>query len=246
MYDLNKILKVGGAPGYFGPASLDSAFIIDISAGYGVNPTVTKLKPMAMARTFNSSVVLPSGDVVVTGGSGVASVDMTTSTLMPEIWSPKTGEFRRLKPMAVPRDYHGTSTLMLDGRIAVGGVGSCGGCVDRYDFQILTPPYLLDANGNPANRPVITAAPATAALGSTVNLTTDRSAASFALVRMSATTHAVNSDQRRVPLMPASTNGTSYQLALPADAGALLSGNWMLFAMDEKGVPSVAKVVRIQ
>ena len=107
-------------------------------------------------------------------------------------------------------------------------------------------PVPTDGLGLAASRPVITAAPSTAALGGTLAITTDRAATSFSLVRMSSVTHSLNVDQRRVPLTPAATSGTSYQFRLPADPGTLLPGPWMLFAMDANGVPSVAKVVRIQ
>lgn len=70
--------------------------------------------------------------------------------------------------------------------------------------------------------------------------------ATFSLVRLSSVTHSTNTDQRRVPLAVAGSSGTTYRLTLPNDPGILLPGTWMLFAMDEAGVPSVAKVVRIR
>jgi hypothetical protein len=63
------------------------------------------------------------------------------------------------------------------------------------------PPYLLNPDGSPASRPVITAAPGAAA------------------------------------------NGTD--ITVPADRGVALPGHWMLSALDAKGVPSVARVVRV-
>ncbi|WP_458432559.1 galactose oxidase-like domain-containing protein, partial [Pseudomonas aeruginosa] len=46
----------------------------------------------------------------------------------------------------------------------------------------------------------MTSAPTSASAGSTLSIATDRTVTSFALVRMGATTHTVNGDQRRVPL----------------------------------------------
>jgi galactose oxidase len=40
-------------------------------------------------------------------------------------------------------------------------------------------------------------------------------------------------------------NSTTYTLQLAADKGALLPGNYLLFALDTKGTPSVAKVINI-
>ena len=65
MYDVGKILTVGGAPNYDdGPAS-NASFDIDIS---GAEATVEQVGAMNSPRALCSSVVLPSGEVVVFGG----------------------------------------------------------------------------------------------------------------------------------------------------------------------------------
>jgi galactose oxidase len=63
---------------------------------------------------------------------------------------------------------------------------------------------------------------------------------------MSAVTHGVNNDQRRIPLTPTTANGTRYTLQLPADKGVLLPGNYLLFALDSSGTPSVATIMNIR
>ena len=68
-------------------------------------------------------------------------------------------------------------------------------------------------------------------------------AASFAMVRMSSTTHTVNTDQRRIPLAATLVNG-AYDLPIPA-VDYVVPGNYMLFALSGIGTPSIAKVVRI-
>jgi len=88
-------------------------------------------------------------------------------------------------------------------------------------------------------------APATAALGSTITVTTSAATPKFALVRTTAVTHAVNNDQRRIPLVPATANETTYTLNVPADAGVALPGNYLLFALDAQGTPSIAEVIKI-
>ena len=75
-------------------------------------------------------------------------------------------------------------------------------------------------------------------------MATDRAVASFAIVRMGTATHTVDTDQRRLALTP-TTVTDGYQLTIPEDKGVALPGYWMLFAMDAKGVPSVAKTIRI-
>ena len=80
---------------------------------------------------------------------------------------------------------------------------------------------------------------------SQIAVATDRAAARFALVRMASATHSVNTDQRRIPLSFTGTAG-NYQLAIPADRGTVLPGNYMLFALDDGGVPSMARTINIR
>ncbi|TGE01243.1 RICIN domain-containing protein [Methylobacterium nonmethylotrophicum] len=249
LYDIGKIYKAGGAPDYNGAPAMDTAYTIDIGAGPTGTPGVAQAAPMLFARAYMNSVVLPDGDIVSVGGQNVAAAFTDNLPVMtPEIWSPKTGKVRRLAPMAVPRTYHSLALLLLDGRVLVGGGGLCGGCggANHLDFEILSPPYLYDGQGNLASRPSLTQAPTSAGLGGTLAVTTNRAVTSFSLVRLSSVTHSTNNDQRRVPLAIASAAGTSYQLTLPSDPGILLPGTWMLFAMDANGVPSTARVVRIR
>ncbi|WP_156419486.1 RICIN domain-containing protein [Aureimonas sp. AU12] len=248
MYDRDKILVMGGAPDQTDVPGRDSVHTIDIGRGFGVQPTVTRQTSMAFARAFANAVVLPSGEILVLGGQNLAREFTDERPVMiPELWSPKTKQFRRLPAMTIPRTYHSWATLMLDGRVGIGGGGLCNNCAFNHpDLQILTPPYLLDAAGRPASRPTISAITGEPQAGGTLTVQTDREVASFALVRLSSVTHATNTDQRRVPLEIGDRAGTSYQLALPeAATGQLLPGPWMLFAMDAAGVPSVAKIVRI-
>jgi galactose oxidase len=149
--------------------------------------------------------------------------------------------------MQIPRTYHSTAILLPDGRVFVGGGGQCGvGCPNNHlDAEILSPPYLFNADGTAATRPVIQSAPTLAQRGSTMQVTTQGAVSSFALMRLSATTHTVNNDQRRVPLSIASVNGTNYTLSIPADPGVVLPGYYMLFALNAQGVPSVATTVQI-
>ncbi|SFU48823.1 Ricin-type beta-trefoil lectin domain-containing protein [Methylobacterium sp. 174MFSha1.1] len=249
MYDVGKIYKAGGAPAYTGVPAFDTTYTIDITAGPNGTPTVAEAAPMLFARTYMNSVLLPDGDIVTAGGQNVAAqFTDNLPVMMPEIWSPRTGKVRRLAPMAVPRNYHSIGMLLADGRVLFGGGGLCGGCggANHPNFEILSPPYLFDASGNPASRPSITQMGSNVTLGGTFAVTTDRTVTSFSAVRLSSVTHSTNNDQRRVPLAIASTSGTTYQLAIPGERGTMLPGTWMLFAMDANGVPSVAKTIRIQ
>jgi galactose oxidase len=253
LYDVGKILKAGGAPSYQQDGgttyATTAAYLIDISAGALQPPKVTQLPSMTYRRAFSSAVVLPNGNVVVVGGQSVPQpFTDTTAILVPEIWDPVAQTFSLLNPMQTPRTYHSTAILLPDGRVFVGGGGLCGyGCAQNHlNAEILTPPYLLNADGSAAVRPTITAAETNAGLGSTMSVTTNVAVSSFAIMRLSSITHTTNNDQRRIPLAIVSTNGTTYGLAIPADPGVVLPGYYMLFALNAAGVPSISTTVNIQ
>jgi galactose oxidase len=260
LYDVGKILKVGGAPAYQQSTGTtyasNSAYVIDISAGPGTTPLVTQLTPMSYERAFSNSVVLPNGNVVVIGGQSIPEpFTDSAAVLVPEIWNPATQQFSFLNPMQTPRTYHSTAILLPDGRVFVGGGGQCGaGCPQNHlTAEILTPPYLLNSNGTPATRPVLNAASTatSAQLGGNISAGTTGQVASFVLMRLSATTHTVNNDQRRIPLTITKTTANSggsysYVLAMPsADPGVVLPGYYMLFALNSSGVPSVSTTIQI-
>ena len=253
VYDTGRILKLGGAPAYENGKATDSAYVIDIRGGPGVPVIVRKLAPMVFPRTMHNSVVLPNGQVVVVGGMNVSiAFSDLRPVLMAELWDPQTETFTRLAPMQTPRPYHSVALLLPDGRVFVGGGGLCGTsfqgeCPNHPDAEILTPPYLLNPDGTPAERPQITSAPAMASPGAVITVTTDTAVTEFALVRMAAATHSVNNDQRRIPLPIAGGDAASgYQLPLPSDQGIVLPGDYMLFALNASGRPSVAEIIQIR
>jgi galactose oxidase len=254
LYDVGKILTVGGAPAYqdygsyVNTQATNRAYTIDISGGPSQPVVFNQTSDMAYARAFSNSVVLPDGKVLVVGGQQhPQGFTDTGAVLSPELWDPATGNFTVMAPEAIPRTYHSVAILLPDGRVFSGGGGLCGKCTTNHpDGQIYSPPYLFNPNGTLRTRPVISSAPASAVTGSAITVTTNSATPAFALIRMSAVTHGVNNDQRRIPLTPTTVNGTTYTLQLPSDKGVLLPGNYMLFALDANGTPSVAKIMNIR
>ena len=247
-YDVGKILKTGGAPAYQDAWATADTYVIDINpalADPNQAVVVTKTAPMAYPRAFANGVVLPNGQVLIVGGQAYA-VPFTDdlAVLVPELWDPVDETFTQLAPMQTPRNYHSTALLLPDGRVFVGGGGLCGGCgADHPDAEIFSPPYLFNLDGTPAGRPNIVSAPSTAQLGSTMSVTTNTPVTAFAILRLSAATHSVDNDQRRVPLQIISASQNSYALSVPSDPGVVSPGYYMLFAINPQGTPSVAAII---
>jgi YVTN family beta-propeller protein len=241
MYAAGRILKTGGATWNNNAPANANSYVIDTTRG---GAEVRRVASMAYPRVQANGVALPNGQVVVVGGQTYAKeFSDDYAVLAPELWDPETETFTVLPAMGIARNYHGVALLMPDGRVASAGGGLCNCAADHPDMQILSPPYLFNPDGSAATRPVITTAPLTLSYGSTVNVATDSAVTSFALVRMGAATHTVNNDQRRVALEFTRSAGNGYQLSIPSNPGILIPGQWMLFAMNEQGTPSLAKIV---
>uniref|UniRef100_A0A7S1VAN9 Galactose oxidase-like Early set domain-containing protein n=1 Tax=Grammatophora oceanica TaxID=210454 RepID=A0A7S1VAN9_9STRA len=157
--------------------------------------------------------------------------------------------------MSKPRNYHSVALLMKDGRVWSGGGGLCGDCMNRDgtsanhpDYEILTPPYLLQSDGSPATRPNILSAPSRIGpLDTIIHVQVDTSEYhSFSLVRLGAVTHATNTDNRRIPLRDSTQAGSLFKLSIPSNPNIMVPGIYYLFAMNADGVPSVAESIIVE
>ncbi|MFE6837015.1 discoidin domain-containing protein [Streptomyces sp. NPDC057705] len=244
-YDIGKLLTLGGSPAYQNSPATRRAYTVSVS---GSQAQAARTGDMEHARAFSNSVVLPDGKVAVFGGQAYpVPFSDATSVLTPELWDPATGAFTPLASMAVPRNYHSVANLLPDGRIFSGGGGLCGDCATNHaDGAVFTPPYLLNADGTPRPRPVISGGvPSRTAPGSSLTVSTEGPVASFVLMRAAAATHSTDNDQRRVPLVSTAAGTNSYTVSVPADTGVVLPGNYMLFALDAQGVPSIARFLTV-
>ncbi|KAF6842021.1 kelch domain-containing protein [Colletotrichum plurivorum] len=262
MYDAvaGKILSAGGSQDYTNSDANKHAHITTI--GEPNTPSeVERVADMAFPRGFANAVVLPDGQVLVTGGQRKSMVFTNTDgILIPELFNPETKEWKQMSPMAVPRNYHSVSILMPDATVFTGGGGlcyiqtigasseNCDKTVDHADGEIFQPPYLFNEDGTLAARPIISAIgtePVKA--GATLTFTVEgiEGQGKVVLIRTGSVTHSVNSDQRRIPIADVTVNGNEYSAKLPEDYGILLPGFYYLFVSTEKGTPSIAKTVHV-
>jgi hypothetical protein len=113
--------------------------------------------------------------------------------------------------------------------------------------QIYSPPYLYNADGTLAPRPGITAAPSAIHYGQTLAVETGDAASvrRGTLIRLSSVTHAFNQSQLIVPLSFTATGATTLRGDGPGDPNVAPPGPYMLFLVNDRGVPSQAKLVTV-
>src|SRR5262249_55607413 len=123
------------------------------------------------------------------------------------------------------------------------------GSYERH-MEIYQPPYLFttDANGNviPATRPTFSGAPSSVGYGSsfTVQTSNPTNISSVALVRNGSVTHAFDMDQRLIALSFTPGSGV-LTVTAPPNGNIAPPGYYMLFLLDNSGVPSVASFVQL-
>jgi hypothetical protein len=237
MYAPGKILYAGG-----GDPPTDSAEIIDLNQP---SPTWTFTGEMAFARRQMNATLLPTGDVLVTGGTSSGGFNDPAGVVRAaELWHPATGTWTTLASSAVVRVYHSTALLLPDGRVLYSGSGDVpDGSANERNYELYSPPYLF--NGA---RPTITGAlPPSAGYGLTqvVNTPDGPEIAQVTLIRLGSVTHAFDQSELLVPLS-FSRVATGLTINLPASRTAAPPGPYMLFLVNANGVPSVGRMMLLQ
>ncbi len=238
MYQPGKILYAGGA------RTTNTAEVIDLNQAA---PQWQWTGSMAYARRNLNATVLPDGTVLVTGGTGGTTAnDESQAVHAAELWDPGTGAWTVLASNTVVRAYHSTALLLPDGRVLVAGGGEAGAetgnpAVDHNDAEFFSPPYLFKGA-----RPLITNAPTTTFYGQSFTVKTPDAAsiAKVAWVRLGSVTHAFDQNQRYVPLGFTRT-GTGVTVTPPVSRNLAPRGHYMLFLLNANGVPSVARIQRV-
>jgi galactose oxidase len=244
MYDAvaGKILTFGGSPSYQDSDATTQAHLITIGNPGSQAQVRFASNGLWFSRAFHTSVVLPDGTVFIMGGqSRAVPFSDATAQLTTELYNPATDTFYKQRYNTISRVYHSIGLLLPDGRILSAGGGLCGDCnTNHFDGQVFTPQYLLTTGGAFATRPVINSA---AKSGNRITINTNSAVSSASLIRFSTSTHAVNTDQRRIPLTLVGAGTNTYTADAPADPGIMLPGYYMLFVMNSNGVPSVSKTL---
>ncbi len=233
MYDEGKILYAGGG------RTTNTAEIIDLRAA---TPTWQWTGSMAFARRHLNLTVLPTGEVLATGGvGGTVFNDLTQPVLAAEIWNPVTQAWTTLASSQIPRGYHATSLLLPDGRVLHTGSGEGSNAPKQKNAELFSPPYLFQGA-----RPTIQGAPTQVGYGTIFSVQTPDAATitMVSLIRLGSVTHAFDMNQRFQRLgFLAEENGLT--IAAPSDRNVTPPGHYMLFILKDLGVPSLGQIIQV-
>ena len=196
---------------------------------------------MAFPRRHLNATVLPTGEVLATGGtSGTAFNDLTLAVHAAELWNPQTGaldpagqQLDRPDAITPPRCSCPTAACCTPAAARSGP--------DQRNAELFSPPYLFQGP-----RPVISSAPGAIGYGASFQVGTPDAAdiSKVSLIRLGSVTHAFDMGQRFEWLSFSRIPG-GLSISAPGNPNLAPPGHYMLFLLNGSGVPSVAKIVKV-
>jgi galactose oxidase len=254
MYDLDKFIYIGGGNNAGNHAPTAEVEIIDLKA----NPRRwRKTKPMKFPRRQHNATILPDGTVLVVGGTrGGGDPNEGFNDLNPgqpvhtaELWDPVTEDWTELSAESVDRCYHATAVLLPDATVLSGGSGEYrpdsvnpNAADDSHrNGQVFSPPYLFKGT-----RPGITSAPASVNYGSNFEVGTDQASQikRVSLIRLPSVTHSFD-ENLRFNVLPFQAGTGKITVTAPDSPNTCPPGHYMLFLVNQAGVPSIAEIMQI-
>jgi hypothetical protein len=210
-------------------------------------------------RKWGISTILPDGKIVVFGGVSDTNAD-STKVLEPEIYDPginwSTGTYSNPEswqslaadPDGVARNYHSTNLLLPDGSLFTAGSShnaNSGDPATAGEMRIVL--FKPDYFDSPA-RPDLNSTALSTSYGKEIriNIPNANDIQRVALIRNGSSTHAFNPDQRYVALTFSLVNANTLSASIPADPSVLPPGYYMLWIIDNAGLPcKLARFIRV-
>ncbi len=206
------------------------------------------------ARYYHNLVILPTGEVLATGGVSSTAEAGGAGVRCPQLWNPSsytwtdtTNVNTRLACDDVVRNYHSTALILPDGRVMTAGGNAT---PHATEARIFCPPYLFNSDGSLASRPEISGVVERIRYGNdslSICMPGPKTLSRVCLIRPAAVTHAFDQNQRYVPLTVKRYASDSLRVivSVPPDSFTAPPGDYLLFLVDGKGVPSIARWVRV-
>lgn len=247
--NVGKVMIIGGsaADAYGDPVNTVEA--IDLNATF---PNWLFLNQMTNARRHHNATLLADGNVLVPPVTSLGSFNNTSGTVLAaEMWNQSTGGWSTMASQSVRRTYHSTALLLPTGQVA-----SCGGGLPlgngtaadldtttqgNYNCEIYSPPYLFKGT-----RLTISSAPTQINYNTNFTVSTPNAndIAKVSWIRLSSVTHGYNVGQRFAQLSFTKTS-SGLTIVAPKTKANVPAGCYMLFILNNNGVPSQAKIIKI-
>jgi hypothetical protein len=194
------------------------------------------------ARFMSDAVLLADGKVLVCAGAAHGSADHSHDAVLDaEIFDPVTETFETTATINHQRMYHASAVLLPSGKVALAGHTEHWNPAHIFEdksVELYTPDYLENTI-----QPRVTSVPTAIGYGHVMDVLTpdaDR-IQRVALVRAGTVTHSSNMDQRWVGLEIVERQNSTLRVRIPVERAVAPPGRYMVFALDQDGVPSIGQ-----
>jgi len=201
---------------------------------------------LGVVRQHPSTVLLPDGRVLIVAGHNFAG---SANLRRNAYYDPRNPRGTRLGTSFSDelRGYHHVALLLPDGRVLVGGgrdKQTSSGILEKTDMRYYSPSYMFEPN-----RPKIVSAPKQLRVGKSFSLQTNKRVREVVLMALGSMTHSIDMNQRSVQLDKQATfkvpGGFTQTVTAPPNTSVAPPGFYMLFALDNRRVPSEAVIVKL-
>jgi len=232
--------------------------------GQGSQPEWQETAPRDWAgtpplRKFSIATLLPTGEVLLSGGSETAGAEESQAACVMEgeifdpnfaldnvdsddpVFDPAAATWTTVEPANVGRRYHSTALLLPNGTVWHGGSnGTLDFDVPDEDqeaelrIEIYRPRYL-----QAIDRPQVLAAPDRVAPGERfdVDFASVHDIDQVVFLRNGSVTHGFNSDQRLITAAFSTTSSHRIRVTAPPNHEVAPPGYYMLWLIDDQGSP---------
>ncbi|MGY1435931.1 radical copper oxidase GlxA [Streptomyces reniochalinae] len=252
------------------PPTQSRKFMVQGGGGVGESPTSTSKTRVVDLKEekprfrdgpdlydkvrYPSSVILPDDTVLTTNGSGQYRGKSDSNVLKSAIYDPKANAYEEAAAPLVGRNYHSGGLLLPDGRVMTFGSDSL--YADKANtkpgefdqrIEIYTPPYLNKGKKQPDLRDAGESR-RTVAAGDRVSFRSKDAGSlkKLRLVRPGSFTHVTNVEQSSVALKMTRSGDGKVTTTIPDDPSLVTPGWWMVFAVDDDGIPSEARWIKVE
>lgn len=228
----------GGSPDSSGS---HTAEILDMSTPtptWGDLTNIPASNLISKNRINVNAVLLPDGTVFVCGGMPIKNSPCA-------LYDPSTNTWSEMAKLKYARQYHSVALLLPSAKVMCTGGDSTDNTNQKTKIEIFSPPYLFRGD-----QPDISSVPDTVHHGHTFDIETPQASEieKVVFMRPMAVTHQTDTEQRVIQLLGFTRKGNILTATAPNGDHphpTAPRGYYMLFILNKKGVPSVAKFIHL-
>ena len=240
------IMVLGGGGVGQSDTSTARTALIDIAAP---DPHWVRGPNLAEPTRYPITVLLPNDQVLVTGGSRYYRGMHGSDNRDTRIYNVATNSFSWAADSITDRDYHSGGILLPNGSVlTLGGNPLYGNKEDtapqtfNQEIDVYFPPYMFQGP-----RPRILTAPKVMRLRHSylLNVSQAPSIQYLRLMRPDNPTHVTDVNERSIAVRFTRARGGRLRVILPSNPNLVPPSYYMLFAVNNRGIPSTAFWVRV-